>query len=147
MDYVSGSKSPPISLAVENISSSSDIRTGNDSEWEVVLALSRDAHLALIDTSTRNMINSKAFGPKENSTALSLHLLGKHIYISFLLTALLICSYLICSAQFFQAQETSILSLMQQEIMQKIVIRIKIQKRKSHPEFFYVVRKFCTCTI
>lgn len=84
-DCVSGSRSPVISLAVENSSNTRDdslnnldAGKGNESGMEIVYALTRHAHLILMDSSTGNMINSHPICPKEKSTAISMHLLGKY---------------------------------------------------------------------
>ncbi|XP_051121532.1 uncharacterized protein LOC127244960 isoform X2 [Andrographis paniculata] len=86
MDCDPSTKSPVISLAVDNLCYTHD-KESNDMDaeaekvpgTEIVFALTRDARLILIDSSNCNTINSQPICLKENSTAISMHLIeNKH---------------------------------------------------------------------
>ncbi|GFP97651.1 hypothetical protein PHJA_001909200, partial [Phtheirospermum japonicum] len=72
-DCMASSRSPVISLVVK---SPHDNRTESESAKEIAIVLTRDARVALLDSTTGNMINSLPMHPKENSTAISMYLLG-----------------------------------------------------------------------
>ncbi|KAL3650281.1 hypothetical protein CASFOL_006684 [Castilleja foliolosa] len=78
-DCVASSRSPVISLVVksshENSVKNPDNRTETEPAKEIAIVLTRDAHMALLDITTGNMINSLPMHPKENSVAISVHLL------------------------------------------------------------------------
>ena len=84
-DALCGS-SPIISLAVKTLPDTeslkqSEIGTSNESVKEVAFILTRDSHVVLVDSSTGNMI-SQPIHPMEESTAVSLYIIGKHNSLS-----------------------------------------------------------------
>ncbi|KAL3834832.1 hypothetical protein ACJIZ3_009568 [Penstemon smallii] len=81
-DSVSSSKSPIISLAIENYSHTAEKSvnsSGNELTTEIAFVLTRDAQMVLIDSTTSHLVSSQPIHPKEKSVAISLYLLeGKH---------------------------------------------------------------------
>ncbi|KAL6581229.1 hypothetical protein OROMI_007152 [Orobanche minor] len=81
-DYMSSSRSPVISLVVqsspdthENSVKNPENQTESDSAKEIVIVLTRDAHMSLVDNSTGGTICSLPRHPKEKSIAISMYLL------------------------------------------------------------------------
>ncbi|KAL6531099.1 hypothetical protein OROHE_014168 [Orobanche hederae] len=81
-DYMSSSRSPVISLVVqsspdthENSVKNPENQTESDSAKEIVIVLTRDAHMSLVDNTTGDTICSLPRHPKEKSIAISMYLL------------------------------------------------------------------------
>lgn len=55
-----------------------DNETESESATEIVFILTRDAHVALMDTTTGNLISSQPMQSKEKLTAINMYLLGKY---------------------------------------------------------------------
>ncbi|KAG8390116.1 hypothetical protein BUALT_Bualt01G0050100 [Buddleja alternifolia] len=86
-DCLSSSKSPVSSLAIrtfphahEKSVKDSEKGSGSESATEIAFVLTRDAHVFLVDSTAGNMISSQPIHPKENSTSISMHLLGKWLH-------------------------------------------------------------------
>ncbi|XP_042032977.1 uncharacterized protein LOC121779672 isoform X3 [Salvia splendens] len=82
-DCISNSNSPITSLSVgtcptrRNLADKSDNETESAPGSEVVIVLTKDAQMVLIDCSTGNMISSQPTHPKEKSIAISMHILDQ----------------------------------------------------------------------
>ena len=84
-DSVCSSKSPIISLSIQNsanslqkITESSENETETESVEDVIIILTKDAHIILMSSTTGNLIGSQSVQPNENSSARSMNRLGKH---------------------------------------------------------------------
>lgn len=69
--------------ALEDTAEQSEEGTRNACVKEVISVLNRDAEVVLLDGSTGKKIGSQAKHQKEMSTAISLHVLGKHDFFIF----------------------------------------------------------------
>ena len=88
-DCLSESRSPIISLTVKTLSDSNSlIKTTEVSESEtpenlgkgLVFVMTRDAHLIVIDSATCKMVTIQSMSPKKDSTAVSMHIIGKYFH-------------------------------------------------------------------
>lgn len=85
---IAGSSSPLISLTVKTFSDSpylinspkdSELKSSNDTGNGIILFLTKDAHIVVIDGTTGSMISSQLTHPEE-STAISMYIFGKYIF-------------------------------------------------------------------
>lgn len=85
---MAGTSSPLISLAIKTFSDRPNLVTSpKDSEFKsldgtgngVILCLTKDAHIIVIDSATGSMICSELAHPEE-STAISMYIFGKYIF-------------------------------------------------------------------
>ncbi|KAL9164964.1 hypothetical protein ABFS82_06G139200 [Erythranthe guttata] len=81
-DYVSSSRSPVISLAVKTFPDTHEIsvkkpdsQTESESAKEITFALTRDAHMTLMDSTTGNVISAQPMHSNEKIIAINMYLL------------------------------------------------------------------------
>ncbi|XP_062156010.1 uncharacterized protein LOC133863892 isoform X2 [Alnus glutinosa] len=89
-DCLSDSRSPIISLTVKTFSDSNsliNITEVSESETPenlgngLVLVMTRDAHIIVIDSATCNMVTIQSMSPKKNSAAVSMHIIDGSNFI------------------------------------------------------------------